>query len=111
MFPENPDLYRLNHPTGAILISYAGSSFKDHKVIGAGSLMRVLQVSLIVLMRSLNSEKGAISVLDQLRSSLNDHIIDGCFDGITCKSEKFIANNDGIWQFVLDVEIPQLIRG
>ena len=40
-FPEKPAEYRLNHPVGALLLSYAGSRFDRPDDTGAGSVFHL----------------------------------------------------------------------
>ena len=40
-FPEKPAEYRLNHPVGALLVSYAGSRFDKPNDIGAVLRLRL----------------------------------------------------------------------
>jgi hypothetical protein len=109
-FPENPADYRLNHPIGAILVSYSGSNYQAENIIGGTSTQRKLLVSITVLMRSLNGDKGAITTIDMVRDCLNGHQVEGAFNLITCNRDRFIGNANGIWQYLLDVEFTQLIR-
>jgi hypothetical protein len=88
-FPENPADYRLNHPIGAILVSYSGSNYQTENI---------------------NGDKGAITTIDIVRDCLNGHQIEGAFNTITCNRDRFISNANGIWQYLLDVEFTQLIR-
>ncbi len=60
-FPEKPAEYRLNHPVGALLLSYAGSRFDRPDDTGAVIQSQTIQLCVTVVFRQLNG-KGAINV-------------------------------------------------
>ncbi len=72
-FPEKPAEYRLNHPVGALLLSYAGSRFDRPDDTGAVIQSQTIQLCVTVVFRQLNGKKGAINVLDAVRRILGGH--------------------------------------
>lgn len=59
-FPEKPAEYRLNHPVGALLVSYAGSRFDKPDDIGAVIQPQTLQLCVTVVFRQLNGKRGPL---------------------------------------------------
>lgn len=51
-FPEKPAEYRLNHPVGALLVSYAGSRFDKPNDIGAVLQTQTIQLCVTVVSAS-----------------------------------------------------------
>ena len=88
-FPEKPAEYRLNHPVGALLVSYAGSRFDKPNDIGAVLQTQTIQLCVTVVFRQLNGKRGAIDVLDAVRR-------------IWLTREVFIGEVKGLWQYALD---------
>ncbi len=59
-FPEKPAEYRLNHPVGALLLSYAGSRFDRPDDTGAVIQSQTIQLCVTVVFRQLNGKKGRL---------------------------------------------------
>ena len=66
-FPEKLAEYRLNHPKGALLVSYAGSRFDKPNDIGAVLQSQTILLCVTVVFRQLNGKQGAVDVLDVVR--------------------------------------------
>lgn len=77
-FPEKPAEYRLNHPVGALLVSYAGSRFDKPNDIGAVLQTQTIQLCVTVVFRQLNGKRGAIDVLDAVRRILGGYTPPNC---------------------------------
>ncbi|EIA5671504.1 Gp37 family protein [Escherichia coli] len=101
-FPEKPAEYRLNHPVGALLVSYAGSRFDKPDDIGAVIQPQTLQLCVTVVFRQLNGKRGAIDVLDMLRRILGGYTPPDCRRRIWLTREVFIGEVNGLWQYALD---------
>ena len=101
-FPEKPAEYRLNHPVGALLLSYAGSRFDRPDDTGAVIQSQTIQLCVTVVFRQLNGKKGAINVLDAVRRILGGHTPPGCRRRIWLTREVFIGEVRGLWQYALD---------
>lgn len=102
-FPEKPDTYRLNHPRGALLVSYAGSNFGKIQETGYVLQPRTTTFSITVILRQLNGRGGAIDVLDQLRLSIIGFKPPNCRRKIWAINEKFLGETAGLWQYALDI--------
>ncbi|EHL6280429.1 TPA: Gp37 family protein [Escherichia coli] len=101
-FPEKPAEYRLNHPVGALLLSYAGSRFDRPDDTGAVIQSQTIQLCVTVVFRQLNGKKGAINVLDAVRRILGGHTPPGCRRRIWLTREVFLGEVRGLWQYALD---------
>jgi len=107
-FPERPADYRLNHPKGALLVSFAGSRFTSSSATHAIIQERNITISVTVVVRQLNGHDGAIAVLDGARQALIGFKPESCVKKISAVSEKFIAETAGIWQYALDVQTTDM---
>ncbi len=101
-FPEQPLNYRLNHPVGAILVSYSRSLFGQQASLDTAWLARDLTVPLTLVFRQLNGRKGVIAWLDQVRQTLTGWTPLHCDTPLIPVSEQFLLQNAGIWQYALD---------
>jgi hypothetical protein len=110
LFPDRPDQYRLNHPVGAVLVSYSGSSYTTENLINVSSCMREMNVSLTMMVRSLNGDKGAIAITDSVRNTIHGQVLEGALSNIELVKDSFAGNDNGIWQYLLDIKFNQLIR-
>lgn len=100
-FPERPADYRLNHDTGALLVSYMGSQFADTPDSHAIIQPRTVRLSVTVVMRQLGGGTGAIAALDLVRQTLvgfrPPH-----GQKLAAVAEKFLGESAGIWQYAVD---------
>ncbi|MCX9038485.1 Gp37 family protein [Citrobacter portucalensis] len=102
-FPEKPDDFRLNHPTGALLVSYGKSTFGPVQDVGAVLQAQTARFSVTVVMRQLNGADGAVAVLDLLRQALGGWCPPNCRRAIWMVSDTFIGQVSGLWQYDLMV--------
>lgn len=103
LMPDDPSNYFLSHPNGAILISYAGSTFGEVRPSGAITQARTLSVVLTVMSRNLYNDFGAITLLDNLRLSLVGFRPPSCSE-CYLKEEHFDEQESGIWVYQLVIE-------
>jgi len=102
-FPERPDEYRLNHPKGALLVSYLGGQFFDPVDTEFIVQDRTVKLTVTVVLRQLNGKSGAIDVLDSVRLALVGFKPPHCRKKIWALSEKFLGESAGLWQYAVDV--------
>jgi hypothetical protein len=98
-FPDNPDMYRLAHPKGAVLLAYNGGDFTGNVLQGGAVQMWRAQWMASILARNLNDHSGAYALLDAVRGAL----IGVEFGGSTKTEiiqEKFLKQKDGVWSYV-----------
>ncbi len=101
-FPEQPANYRLNHPVGAVLISYSRSSFATNEAIDSTWMNREMTIPLTLMFRQLHGKAGVIAYLDKLRLTLSGWTPPHCDVPLKPVSESFLAQNVGVWQYALD---------
>ncbi|MDI1471926.1 hypothetical protein THER_1648 [Thermodesulfovibrio sp. N1] len=97
-FPEKPKEYRLLHPKGALLVSYAGSTFSEPQSVNAIVQERKMEFDITVAMRHLRTHEGAYAYLDAVRIALTGYRITGCSKMYPVK-EQFLSEDNGIWQY------------
>lgn len=109
-FPDSPDEYRLNHPKGALLISYPGSEWGESLDIDLVVQERQAMIGITLVMRLLNGKEGAIERLDLVRQQLRGFRPTHC-GKLHSHKEKFLQEKQGVWYYVslfkavtLDVE-------
>ncbi len=97
-FPEKQSEYKLMHPKGALLVSYAGSTFSEPKPTDIVFQERKVEFDITVAMRHLRDHEGAYAHLDAVRITLTGYRIAGCSKMHPTK-EEFLNEDAGIWQY------------
>lgn len=100
-FPDKPAEYRLNHPRGALLVSYPGSTFGDTVDVEFVAQPRTVKLSVTVVMRQLNGRGGAVDVVDDVRRALVGWRPPDC-GKVKASREAFVDETAGIWQYAVD---------
>ncbi|MBE8611524.1 hypothetical protein CYG68_03725 [Morganella morganii] len=104
LFPDDPDSYRLNHDIGALLVSYSNTDFGVSQAVDYVMQEQPVRVVVTLVFRSLNSSRGAISALDEVRRVLAGFRPRGCHAPYVLVSEKCLGFASGVWQFALVVQ-------
>lgn len=107
-FPEKPAEYRLNHPAGALLVSFAGSRFSPSRDTHAIAQERTITLSITVVVRQLNGSSGAVDVLDKTRQALLGFKPANCKEKLSAISEHFLGESAGLWQYALDLKTSDM---
>lgn len=102
-FPEKPDEYRLNHPRGALLISYLGGRFDNTDDTGFAVQPRAVRLSITIVMRELHGRTGAVEMLDVVRRALVGFKPPHCTKKIRAERDAYIGQVAGVWQYAVDV--------
>ncbi|WP_339053176.1 Gp37 family protein [Arsenophonus endosymbiont of Crataerina pallida] len=102
-FPEQPERFHLNHPLGAVLLSFARSRFGDIQDVGMVFQPRVLHFTLTLVMRQLNGNDGAIATLDTLRQAVGGFMPPDWRRPLWLIDEVFLGQSEGLWQYALTV--------
>ncbi len=97
-YPANPDLYRLTHPVGALLIGYAGSDYGEPV---NGIQEQTMRWVLTLLMQGLHTHANNYPSLHQARDVLTGWKPAGCRSGLSIVSDNFVGQADGVWQWDL----------
>lgn len=108
-FPDKPSEYRLNHPKGALLVSYLGAKY--HEPIDTTAIVQPStdKLSITVTLRQLNGKDGAVAVLTRLRSAVIGYKPPNCRRKIWAIGEQFLGENAGIWQYAMDVATETIV--
>lgn len=101
-FPDKPDEYRLNHPKGAVLVSYLGTKYEapvDADLVVQDATARF---SATVVLRQLNGPNGAVAILGRMRKALQGFKPPGCQRKVWLLADRFLGESAGIWHYALD---------
>lgn len=101
-FPDRPAEYRLNHPRGALLVSYLGSQFNTTVDVTYIAQPRTVKLSVTVVLRQLNGKGGAVDAVDAVRRALVGFRPPDCRK-VWAVSEKFLGETAGLWQYAVDL--------
>ena len=107
-FPDRPAEYRLNHPKGALLVSYLGSQFDTPVDVTYIAQPRTVKLSVTVILRQLNGKGGAVDVVDAVRLALVGFRPPDCRK-VWAVSEKFLGETAGLWQYAVDVATEAML--
>ena len=105
-FPDRPEVYRLTHSNGAVLVGYSGSRLPDPSVLAGTQQKRRLEFQLVVKMRTLRDHTGVYAALEAIRTDLAGQAIRGArFYPIR---EQFEDVSSGVWTYlaVYAADIP-----
>lgn len=101
-FPEKPDEFRLNHPAGAVLVSYISSKYAAPEDACAVVQPQTVTLCATVIMRQLNGRGGAVAVLELVRRALGGWRPVNCHRPVRLKQDTFIGEVAGLWQYALE---------
>ena len=102
-FPDKPDEYRLNHPKGALLVSYLGAKYSEPVDTTVVVQDATIKFTVTVMLRQLNGNDGAIAVLTRVRLALLGFKPPDCRRKVWAVAENFLGDTAGIWQYAFDV--------
>ena len=107
-FPEKAADYRLNHPKGALLVSYAGSRYDETRDITYVGQPRALRLAITVLMRQLHGRNGAVEAVDNVRRALLGWRPPDCRKA-QITADKYLGETAGIWQYAVDFSAQSMV--
>ena len=102
LWPENHGDYRLNHPSGAALVGYAGAEYGHARDVGLCVQDRDMTIPVILCFRQLNGPNGAIDMLDRIRTLLLGFAPPDCTK-LLLQNERFAGEADRLWWYELTV--------
>lgn len=108
-FPDEPETYRLNHPKGALLISYAGTRFSPPVDLDLVAQEGLVKVTITLILRQLNGRDGALVVLTRLRKALVGWRAPGAATKTRAVAEQFLGETAGLWQYTFDLECGSVL--
>ncbi|ARU23670.1 hypothetical protein RSSE_c3287 [Ralstonia solanacearum] len=107
-FPDKPADYRLNHPRGALLVSYLGSQFDKTVDVTYIAQPRTVKLSVTVILRQLHGRGGAVDVVDDVRRALIGWKPPDCRK-VWAVSDKFLGETAGLWQYAVDLASQSML--
>ncbi|MDR1709657.1 MAG: Gp37 family protein [Candidatus Accumulibacter sp.] len=107
-YPDKPREYRLNHPRGALLVSYAGSRYGNPDDTAYVAQRRTLQLTVNVVMRQLNGRGGAVEAIDAARLALLGWRPPDC-QKLRAAAETYLGEQAGLWQYALDLSCESVV--
>lgn len=108
-FPDKPSEYRLNHPRGALLVSYLGAKYQEPIDTSAVVQPATIKLTVTATLRQLNGKDGAVAVLTRLRSALIGYKPPNCRRKVWALAEQFLGETAGIWQYAMDVATEAIV--
>lgn len=108
-FPDKPSEYRLNHPKGALLVSYISAKYDEPIDTSAIVQPCTLKYAITVSLRQLNGKDGAVAVLTRLRAALVGYKPPNCRRKSWATGEQFLGESAGIWQYALDMATEAIV--
>ena len=108
-FPDKPSEYRLNHPKGALLVSYLGAKYQEPIDTTAVVQPATVKLNVTVVLRQLNGKDGAVAVLMRLRAALIGYKPPNCRRKVWAVGEQYLGESAGIWQYALDVSTEAVV--
>jgi len=108
-FPDKPSEYRLNHPKGALLVSYLGAKYQEPIDTTAVVQPATIKLNVTVVLRQLNGKDGAVAMLMRLRAALIGYKPPNCRRKVWAVGEQYLGESAGIWQYALDVSTEAVV--
>lgn len=96
-FPDKPVGYKLKHSTGAVLVSYQGSTFAA-PITNPTSQSRTVTFDITLIVKDLRTHNGAYQYIDLIRATLTGYRIPD-LARLYPVSEGFLNEQNGIWQW------------
>ena len=97
-----PAEYRLEHPQGALLLSYRGSQFAAPRDTAGFGQQRTLQLELTLLLRRANAQLNDMEALDAARRACLGFAAPDC-RAAWLSSETFLGFSDGIARYAISL--------
>jgi len=102
LFPDRPEDYRLNHPTGALLIAYPGSSSGAPQMMGRVEQQRTIRIGITLVLRQLWGPDGAPAIMDRLRAALVGWRPSSECEPVYAIGDRFLSQDVGIWRYAAE---------
>jgi hypothetical protein len=108
LYPDKPEDYVLQHPTGAILVSGADVSSMQPNIRQQADM---IGIEITLLLKSLNAPDGIYSTSDSIRSTLSGLWIGGMFHfyQVTRSNPEYDFENEW-WKRGLIFSTPQIYK-
>lgn len=101
LYPANPANYRLNHPLGAVLLDYPGSTSTNAMLMGRVEQVRTVRIGLTLVTRQLWGTNGAATQLDRLRAALGGWRPEDC-EPVYAIGDRLLQEDAGLWWYAME---------
>jgi hypothetical protein len=101
LYPATPTGFRLNHPLGAVLLAYPGSTSSNTMLIGRVEQVRTVRLGLTLVTRQLWGDDGAATLLDRLRTALIGWRPDDC-EPVYALGDRLLQEDAGLWWYAME---------
>lgn len=101
LYPASPTGFRLNHPLGAVLLAYPGSTSASPMLMGRVEQVRTVRLGLTLVTRQLWGDDGAATLLDRLRAALVGWRPDDC-EPVYAVADRLLQEDAGLWWYAAE---------
>jgi hypothetical protein len=101
LYPATPTGFRLNHPLGAVLLAYPGSTSTGAMLMGRVEQVRTVKIGLTLVTRQLWGDDGAATLLDRLRAALVGWRPDDC-EPVYAVGDRLLQEEAGLWWYAAE---------
>ena len=108
-YPEQPEVYRLNHANGALLVNYGKSNYPKHNDTYAVIRPRTMTITVTIVSRGLHSRYGAVPLVDWALSLLSGYTPCHADKPLAPLRDYFIRHNAGLWFYGIDFETEAVL--
>lgn len=98
LFPAVPTTFRLNHPLGAVLLAYPGSTSGGPMLMGRVEQERTVRLGFTLVTRQLWGNDGAATLLDRLRAALVGWRPADC-EPVYAVNDRLLQEDAGLWWY------------
>jgi len=105
-YPDRPETYQLIQPQGVVLVAYHGSQYGN----SAPTQGRAMNILITVLLRNLRASNTAESTLEHVITALAGYKASDWRNALTIKSDRFVKQTDGVWQYDIICSVSTLIE-
>ena len=102
LFPARPEDYRLNHPTGALLLAYPGSALGAPMLMGRVEQVRTIRIGITLVLRNLWGDDGAAAMLDRLRDALVGWRPSSDCEPVYAVTDRLLQHDGGLWWYAAE---------
>ena len=102
LFPDQPANYRLNHPTGALLLAYPGSTLDSPMLMGRVEQARTIRIGITLVLRNLWGDDGAAGMLDRLRDALIGWRHSSECEPVYAVNDRLLQHDGGLWWYAAE---------
>ena len=102
LFPDQPANYRLNHPTGALLLAYPGSALGAPMLMGRVEQVRTIRIGITLVLRNLWGDDGAAAMLDRLRDALVGWRPSSDCEPVYAVSDRLLQHDGALWWYAAE---------